>query len=437
MGKRKEIETALPPALRKTLALVLAGGRGTRLKDLTNAEAKPAVPFAGKFRLIDFPLSNCVNSGLRRIGVMTQYRSHTLIQHVQMGWGFLRAEFNEFIQVWPAQQQAESESWYMGTADAVYQNLDLIESNEPDYVLILGGDHIYKQDYSKMLQDHLEKGADVSVACVEVPLDQATAFGVVGVDSEDIMVTFIEKPANPAPIPDMPGFAFASMGIYIFSAPALIEELRLDATKPDSFHDFGKDIIPSMVSKGRKVLAHRFSRSCVRESDKMEPYWRDVGTLESYWEANMDLTSVTPDLNLYDSNWPIWTYQVQRPAAKFVFDNEERRGQALDSLVSAGCIISGSTVRRSLLFSNVRVNSYGIVEDSIILPGTDIGRYCRLKKVIVAQGCRVPDGLVVGEDPEQDTRRFFRTDRGITLITQDAINRLKPIAVPPPPPAES
>ncbi|MBF0153868.1 MAG: glucose-1-phosphate adenylyltransferase [Magnetococcales bacterium] len=432
MGKRKEIETTLPTALRKTLALILAGGRGTRLKDLTNAEAKPAVPFAGKFRLIDFPLSNCVNSGLRRVGVMTQYRAHTLIQHVQMGWGFLRAEFNEFIQVWPAQQQADSESWYMGTADAVYQNLDLIESNAPDYILILGGDHIYKQDYSKMLLDHLQKGAAVTVACVEVPLEQAKAFGVMGVDDDDYMVTFVEKPANPAPIPDMPGFALASMGIYIFSAPALIEELRLDAKKPGSNHDFGKDIIPSMVSKGSRVLAHRFSHSCVRESEK-EPYWRDVGTLDAYWEANMDLTTVTPDLNLYDSNWPIWTYQVQRPAAKFVFDDGERRGQALDSLVSAGCVISGSTVRRSLLFSNVRVNSYGIVEDSVILPGTDIGRHCRLRKVIIAQDCRVPDGLVVGEDPDQDTRRFFRTDTGITLITQDAIDKLKPIAVPPSP----
>ncbi|MBF0177595.1 MAG: glucose-1-phosphate adenylyltransferase [Magnetococcales bacterium] len=433
MGKRKEIETTLPTALRKTLALILAGGRGTRLKDLTNAEAKPAVPFAGKFRLIDFPLSNCVNSGLRRVGVMTQYRAHTLIQHVQMGWGFLRAEFNEFIQVWPAQQQADSESWYMGTADAVYQNLDLIESNDPDYILILGGDHIYKQDYSKMLLDHLQKGADVTVACVEVPLEQAKAFGVMGVDSEDFMVTFVEKPENPAPIPDMPGYALASMGIYIFSAPALIAELRLDAAKRDSNHDFGKDIIPSMVSKGCKVLGHRFSYSCVRELEK-EPYWRDVGTLDAYWEANMDLTTVTPDLNLYDSRWPIWTYQVQRPAAKFVFDSEERRGQALDSLVSAGCIISGSTVRRSLLFSHVRVNSYGVVEDSIILPGTDIGRYCRLRKVIVAQDCRVPDGLVVGEDADQDTRRFYRTDSGITLITQEAIDRLKPIAVLPPSP---
>ncbi|MBF0426945.1 MAG: glucose-1-phosphate adenylyltransferase [Magnetococcales bacterium] len=427
MGKRKEFETTLPTALRKTLALILAGGRGTRLKDLTNAEAKPAVPFAGKFRLIDFPLSNCVNSGLRRVGVMTQYRAHTLIQHVQMGWGFLRAEFSEFIQVWPAQQQADSESWYMGTADAVYQNLDLIESNIPDYILILGGDHIYKQDYSKMLLDHLQKGADVTVACVEVPLEQAKAFGVMGVDAEDYMVTFVEKPANPAPIPDMPGFALASMGIYIFSAPALIAELRLDAKNPNSSHDFGKDIIPGMVSKGCRVLAHRFSNSCVREPGK-EPYWRDVGTLDAYWEANMDLTTVTPDLNLYDNDWPIWTYQVQRPAAKFVFDGDDRRGQALDSLVSAGCVISGSTVRRSLLFSNVRVNSYGLVEDSVILPGTDIGRHCCLKRVIVAQDCRVPDGLVVGEDPEQDTRRFYRTDTGITLITQEAINRLKPPA---------
>ncbi|MBF0625439.1 MAG: glucose-1-phosphate adenylyltransferase [Magnetococcales bacterium] len=429
MGQSKQssdIEATLPSALKHTLALVLAGGRGTRLKDLTNAEAKPAVPFAGKFRLIDFPLSNCVNSGIRRIGVMTQYRAHTLIQHVQMGWGFLRAEFSEFIQVWPAQQGVDSESWYLGTADAVYQNRDLIEINNPQYVLILGGDHIYKQDYSRMLADHLRLGADASVACVEVPVAQAREFGVMGVDDTDFITNFVEKPQHPPEIPDMPGHSLASMGIYIFNAKLLLEELRKDADRPGSFHDFGKDIIPSLVGGGRKVLAHRFSRSCVRESEEREPYWRDVGTLESYWEANMDLTSVTPALNLYDADWPIWTYQVQRPAAKFVFDNDQRRGQALDALVSAGCIISGSTVRRSLLFSNVRVNSYSLVQDSVILTDSDIGRHCILKKAIVAPRCKVPDGLVVGEDPKRDAKRFYRTENGLCLITQESLDALGP-----------
>ncbi|MBF0145552.1 MAG: glucose-1-phosphate adenylyltransferase [Magnetococcales bacterium] len=418
----KNLKPHINDALRKTLALVLAGGRGTRLKDLTDNEAKPAVYFGGKYRLIDFPLSNCVNSGIRRVGVATQYRSHNLIQHVQRGWGFFRSEFNEFIQVWPA-QQSDTQSWYEGTADAVFQNLDLIESQHADYILILGGDHIYKQDYSLMLEEHIKSGADISVACVETGLDAAKEFGVMGVDASDRVVSFTEKPAQPAPIPDKPDQALASMGIYIFNATMLRDQLLRDAELKDSSHDFGKDIIPFMVSNGNYVHASRFSKSCVRESKDVENYWRDVGTVDAYWEANIDLTHVTPALNLYDPRWSIWTYQVQRPAAKFVFDDNDRRGMGLDAVVSSGCVVSGSTVRRSLLFSDVRVNSYGLVEDSVVLPRTDIGRRCILKKVVVAKDCKIPDGLVVGEDPEEDARWFYRTKGGICLITQPTLEK--------------
>ncbi|MBF0416339.1 MAG: glucose-1-phosphate adenylyltransferase [Magnetococcales bacterium] len=409
-------------ALRKTLALVLAGGRGTRLKDLTDNEAKPAVHFGGKYRLIDFPLSNCVNSGIRRVGVATQYRSHNLIQHVQRGWGFFRSELNEFIQVWPA-QQSDTQSWYEGTADAVFQNLDLIDNQKADYVLILGGDHIYKQDYSIMLEDHIECGADISVACVETSLEAAKEFGVMGVDAKDRIISFTEKPKNPAPIPDKPDQALASMGIYIFNAKTLRDQLLRDKELPDSSHDFGKDILPYMVKNGFHVQASRFSRSCVRESADVENYWRDVGTVDAYWEANIDLTHVTPALNLYDPSWSIWTYQVQRPAAKFVFDDSDRRGMGLDAVVSSGCVVSGSTVRRSLLFSDCRVNSYGLVEDSVILPRTDIGRHCILKKVVVAKDCKIPDGLVVGEDPVEDAKWFYRTEGGICLVTQPTLEK--------------
>ncbi|MBF8272806.1 MAG: glucose-1-phosphate adenylyltransferase [Magnetococcales bacterium] len=409
-------------ALRKTLALVLAGGRGTRLKDLTDNEAKPAVHFGGKYRLVDFPLSNCVNSGIRRVGVATQYRSHNLIQHVQRGWGFFRSELNEYIQVWPA-QQSDTQSWYEGTADAVFQNLDLIDSQKADYILILGGDHIYKQDYSIMLEEHIECNADVSVACVETGLEAAKEFGVVGVDGADRIITFTEKPEHPAPIPDRPDQALASMGIYIFNARVLREQLLRDKDLEGSSHDFGKDIIPYLVNSGFLVHASRFSKSCVRESRDVENYWRDVGTVDAYWEANIDLTHVTPALNLYDPRWSIWTYQVQRPAAKFVFDDADRRGMGLDAVVSSGCVVSGSTVRRSLLFSDVRVNSYGLVEDSVILPRVDIGRRCFLKKVVVTKDCKIPDGLVVGEDPVEDAKWFYRSNGGICLVTQPGLDR--------------
>jgi glucose-1-phosphate adenylyltransferase len=410
--------------LRRTLALVLAGGRGSRLKALTDWHAKPGIPFAGKFRIIDFTLSNCINSGIRRIGVLTQYKAHSLLQHIQRGWSFVRGEFGEFIELLPAQQRTEGENWYKGTADAVFQNLDIIREHNPEFVLILAGDHIYKMDYGKMLAHHLACGADATVACLEVPLEDAKGFGVMAVDDEDNIVRFDEKPANPQHAPGKPDCALASMGIYIFNAQFLYERLNLEAVRPGTEHDFGKDIIPQLVGK-HKIVAHRFQDSCVMHEGAKGHYWRDVGTIDAYWEANIDLTTVTPALNLYDESWPIWTYQAQLPPAKFVFDSDTRRGMAVDSLVSGGCIISGAVVRRSMLFSNVRVNSYCLVEDCVVLPNCDIGRHAKLKKCIIDQGCVIPPGLVVGEDPELDAKRFDRSDKGITLITADMLKKLE------------
>jgi glucose-1-phosphate adenylyltransferase len=422
--KTSIIDLEVNERLRRTLALVLAGGRGSRLKDLTDWHAKPAVPFAGKFRIVDFALSNCINSGIRRIGVVTQYKAHSLIQHIQRGWGFLRGEFNEFIELLPAQQRTDGENWYRGTADAVFQNLDIIREHRPEYVLVLAGDHVYKMDYGRMLAHHIACDADVTVACLEVPLEEAKGFGVMAVDERDNIVRFDEKPENPQPIPGQADRALASMGIYIFNAQFLYERLNQDAAIVESAHDFGKDIIPALVGRFR-LVAHRFQDSCVMHEGAKEHYWRDVGTIDAYWEANIDLTTVTPALNLYDDHWPIWTYQAQLPPAKFVFDAENRRGMAVDSMVSGGCIISGATVRRSLLFSNVRVNSYCLVEDSVILPNCDIGRHARLRKCIVDQGAVVPPGLVVGEDPEVDAKRFYRTRKGITLITAAMLRALE------------
>ena len=423
MKTNPEINLDLNAAVRQTFAVIMAGGRGSRLKQLTDIRAKPAVPFGGKFRIIDFPLSNCLNSGIRRVGVLTQYKAHSLIQHVQNGWGFLRGELNEFVQIWPAQQQTDAATWYEGTADAVFQNIRLLTHHQPKYILILAGDHVYRQDYSRMLVDHIQRGADVTVACVEVPIKQATEFGVVGVDENDTIISFLEKPANPPAIPDRPDRAFASMGIYIFNADLLYEVLQQDAADQTSSHDFGKNVIPGLVSKSR-LIAHRFGDSCIMESDDDEPYWRDVGTLDAYWEANLDLTTVRPALNLYDYQWPIWTYQAQRPSAKFVFDDDLRRGMALDSLVSSGCIVSGSTIRRSLLFNNVRVHSFSHIEESVLLPDTVISRHARLRKCIVDKGCIIPPGLVVGEDPVRDAERFQRTESGVTLITPPMLTNL-------------
>ncbi|NNM81149.1 MAG: glucose-1-phosphate adenylyltransferase [Burkholderiales bacterium] len=405
---------------KNTVALILAGGRGSRLKQLTDWRAKPSVPFGGKFRIIDFPLSNCINSGIRRIGVVTQYKAHSLIQHIQRGWGFLRGEFNEFVELLPAQQRIQEE-WYKGTADAVFQNIDILRSYDPEFVVILAGDHIYKMDYGKMLAFHVTSKADMTVGCFEVPVSEATAFGVMGIDANERVVEFVEKPANPPHIPGKPDKALASMGIYVFNTRFLYEQLSRDADDPNSTHDFGHDLIPYLVSRYR-VYAHRFEDSCVGMGGKLA-YWRDVGTVDAYWEANMELTKVLPDLNLYDKTWPIWTHQEQLPPAKFVFDDDERRGVAIDSMVSGGCIISGARIERSLLFSDVRVNSYSEISDSVILPSVEIGRYVRLNKVVVDKRCIIPDGLEVGFNPEEDAKRFYVTSNGVTLITPDMLGQ--------------
>lgn len=407
---------------RRAAAIVLAGGRGSRLLDLTAKRSKPAVHFGGKFRIIDFALSNAVNSGVRRIAVLTQYTSHSLIRHIQMAWGFLRGELNEFVQVLPANQRMGSDVWYQGTADAVHQNQEVIKSFNCDYTIILAGDHIYKMNYAIALAHHVEHGRGCTVACVEVPKEQASGFGILHASDDDVVTDFVEKPHDPPTLPNSPDRSLASMGIYIFDTAFLLSELERDAMDPASTHDFGRDLIPRLVREGR-VVAHRFESSAVNRSTDAEPYWRDVGTLDSYWDANIDLTATVPLLNLYDDRWPIWTYQPQLPPAKFVHNSDERRGVAIESLVSGGCIVSG-TVERSLLFSGVRVHSNAIVELGVVLPGAQIGRGARLHKVVVDRDCQVPPELVVGEDPEHDARRFVRSDNGVTLITQSMIDRI-------------
>ena len=391
--------------------------------ELTDRRAKPAVYFGAKSRIIDFALSNAINSGIRRIGVATQYKAHSLIRHLQRGWNFMRPERNESFDILPASQRVSENAWYAGTADAVYQNLDIIESYGTRYIVLLAGDHVYKMDYEKMLRQHCESGADVTVGCIEVPRLEATGFGVMHVDENDRIISFLEKPKDPPAMPDNPEMALASMGIYVFETAFLADQLRRDAADPNSEHDFGKDIIPYLVRQGTAV-AHRFAESCVRSSDQAEAYWRDVGTVDAYWQANVDLTDVVPALDLYDHEWPIWTYSELTPPAKFVHDDDDRRGQAMDSLISGGCIVSGTLVRKSLIFPNVHVHSYGEIENSVILPRCDIGRHARLRNVVIDSEVRIPEGLVVGEDPELDAKRFRRTDKGICLITQPMIDRL-------------
>jgi glucose-1-phosphate adenylyltransferase len=401
--------------------MILAGGEGTRLTVLSEKRAKPSVPFAGKFRIIDFPLSNCVNSGIRRIGVATQYKAQSLIQHIQRGWSFLDGRMKEFVDILPAQQRV-MEAWYKGTADAVFQNLDILRDYEPKHMLILAGDHVYKMDYGRMLAYHEEQQADLTVGCIEVPAADARAFGVMAVDASDRVTGFVEKPAEPPCIPGKPGIALASMGIYVFNARFLFEQLIRDADEPRSAHDFGRDLIPYLVPRYR-VYAHRFGDSCVVSEDG-QPYWRDVGTVDAYWEANMELTRVTPALDLYDEVWPIWTHQEQLPPAKFVFDDDGRRGMAIDSLVSGGDIISGAVVRRSLLFSNVRVDNRSVIEDCVVLPDVTVGADVTLNKVIVDKRCVIPDGMRIGVDRSEDEARGFHiTERGITLVTPDKLGQ--------------
>ena len=407
---------------RRTVALVLAGGRGSRLKHLTDRRAKPGVYFGGKFRIIDFTLSNCMNSGIRRIGVITQYKSHSLIRHLQRGWAFLKSEMNEFVDLMPAQQRIDEESWYRGTADAVYQNQDILESYGADYIIVLAGDHIYKMNYALMLADHVAKGHECTVACITVKREEASGFGVMAVDQNGLITDFVEKPADPPAMPGHPDLALASMGIYIFNAPYLARELERDINDPGSSHDFGKDIIPHAVKHGDAV-AHSFSESGVPGKPGDEPYWRDVGTIDAYWDANIDLTATDPQLNLYDTRWPIWTYQAQLPPAKFVHDQPDRRGTAIESLVSGGCIISG-TVHKSVLFSSVRVHSYSVVSWAVVLPGVQIGRRARLTRVVIDRGCVIPDGMVIGEDPVLDAERFYRSEQGITLVTASMLAKL-------------
>jgi glucose-1-phosphate adenylyltransferase len=419
----RDPELAPAPLARTAMAFVLAGGRGSRLMELTDRRAKPAVYFGGKTRIIDFALSNALNSGIRRVAVATQYKAHSLIRHLQRGWNFFRAERNESFDILPASQRVSEANWYLGTADAVFQNIDIIEDLAPRHMVILAGDHIYKMDYERMLRQHVEQAADVTVSCIAVPREQAKGFGVMAVDSEARITDFVEKPAEPPGIPDRPEWALASMGIYVFDTKFLLDQLRRDALDPHSTHDFGKDIIPHIVKHGR-AAAHRFERSCVRSARETAPYWRDVGTVDAYWEANIDLVDIVPPLDIYDKDWPIWTHSEVVPPAKFVHDEDGRRGEAISSLVSGGCIISGASCRRSLIFTGTHVHSYARLSEAVVLPSVDVGPGARLSRVVVDRSCRIPEGLVVGEDPVLDAQRFHRTENGICLITQAMLDKL-------------
>ncbi len=411
------------PLARDTMAYVLAGGRGARLKELTDKRAKPAVHFAGKARIIDFALSNAVNSGIRRIAVATQYKAHSLISHLQQGWNFFRPERNESFDILPASQRVSETQWYEGTADAVYQNIEIIDSYRPEFMVILAGDHVYKMDYELMLRQHVEAGADITIGCLEVSKADASSFGIMAVNESGEITDFVEKPSDPAAIPGRPDTCLASMGVYVFRTKRLLEELHRDAATPGSTRDFGKDIVPHMV-RTSKAIAHRFADSCVRAEGEKEAYWRDVGTIDAYFEANIDLTDVVPPLDLYDQSWPLWTYAEITPPAKFVHDEEGRRGSAVSSLISGDCIISGAHLNRCLLFTGVRANSFSSLDEAVVLPRCKIGRRARLRRVVLDRGVAIPEGLVVGENPEIDAQRFRRTEKGICLITQPMIDRL-------------
>jgi glucose-1-phosphate adenylyltransferase len=405
---------------RETYAMVLAGGRGSRLYELTNRRAKPAVYFGGKFRIIDFPLSNCINSGIKKIGIATQYKSHSLIRHVNRGWGHFKKELGESIEVLPASQQ-NGEGWYVGTADAVYQNIDIIRSERPKYIMILSGDHVYRMDYGPLLASHVATGADMTVCCIEVPVEEAAgAFGVMTVDEDSRVCRFDEKPENPSEVPGKPGITLASMGNYVFNTDFLFEQLDKDAAEEGSTNDFGNDIIPKII-ESHEVYAFPFKDP----DSERQPYWRDVGTLDSFWEANMELVTPEPELDMYDRNWPVWTYQEQTAPAKFVFDEDGRRGMAVDSTVSGGVVVSGSTVKKSLLFSEVRVNSFCHIEESVILPNVNIGRNCKVIKAIIDSGCDVPEGIQIGVNHDEDRKNGFRvTDKGVVLVTRTMLSEL-------------
>jgi glucose-1-phosphate adenylyltransferase len=403
------------------MAFVLAGGRGSRLRELTNNRVKPAVYFGGKSRIIDFALSNALNSGIRKIGVATQYKAHSLIRHLQRGWNFFRAERNEFLDIMPASQRMDEESWYRGTADAVAQNIDIIDGYDVDYIIILAGDHIYKMDYEIMLREHAESGADVTIGCLTVPREEATAFGVMATDASGLITSFLEKPADPPATPEDPNLALASMGIYVFSWPFLRDLLVRDMQDDSSSHDFGNDLIPEIVARGG-ARAHRFDVSCVRDQGA-PAYWKDVGTVDAFWQANIDLTDFTPDLNLWDREWPIWSYSEMTPPAKFIHDEAGRRGSAVSSMVSGGCIVSGTEVRNSLLFTQVHANSFSLLDHAVVLPYVTVHRHARLRRVIIDKGVVIPEGLVVGEDPEEDGKWFRVSEMGVTLITQDMLDR--------------
>ncbi|WP_264464715.1 glucose-1-phosphate adenylyltransferase [Kangsaoukella pontilimi] len=406
----------------RSMAFVLAGGRGSRLKELTDTRVKPAVYFGGKARIIDFALSNALNSGIRKMSIATQYKAHSLIRHCQRGWNFFRAERNEYLDILPASQRVNENKWYVGTADAVTQNIDIVDSYDIDYVLILAGDHIYKMDYEVMLRQHVDTEADVTVGCLTVPRMEATAFGVMHVDETDRITQFLEKPADPPAIPGDPDHALASMGIYVFKWTFLRELLLRDAEDPKSTHDFGGDIIPYIVENG-KAQAHRFDSSCVRHKPEAPSYWRDVGTVDAFWKANIDLTDFDPELDLWDRNWPIWTYSETAPPAKFIHDQDDRRGSAVSSLVSGGCVISGTEIRNSLLFTQVHTNSYASLQKVVALPYVNVARSARLTNCVIDRGVQIPEGLVVGEDPEEDAKWFRVTDGGVTLITQPMLDR--------------
>lgn len=404
---------------RDTVAVILAGGRGSRLHELTDWRAKPALHFGGKFRIIDFPLSNCVNSGIRRVGILTQYKAHSLIRHVMAGWSHFKKELGEYVEILPASQR-NSPNWYQGTADAIYQNIDILAEQKPKYILVLSGDHVYQMDYGSMLANHVSTGADLTVSCIEVPIEEAAgSFGVMTVDDDNRIVRFDEKPEEPTELTDLPGHTLASMGNYIFNAEFLFDQLRKDAADESSEHDFGNNIIPKIISNNQ-VCAYRFRDHETNEAS----YWRDVGTLDSFWQANMELIEPSPALNLYNHDWPIWTSQKQLPPAKFVFDEDERRGMAVDSMVSGGCIISGGVVRKSLLFSDVRIHSFSEIEESVLLPEVVVNRGAKIRKAIIDGGCEIPEGMEIGYDHEHDTERGFRvTKKGVVLVTRKMLGQ--------------